>query len=212
MPVIIDDATPAATLGQTRAALALRGFQYLEPAFLTDALNDAKNIFEDLFPFPWLWATATGTTPLLIEDLKVIRYVRIPGQATRLPGIRELDALDVDPDQVSGYPQYWYLSDHQTLNTFPPGSQNVEVKYVKFSPELANDADMPLFPARYNKFWRDLAIIECYKETFNFEKAELLWNDLQQRKIPKLIEYFEVRNRMNPEVQAFSTDQVSIDS
>jgi len=212
MPVILSDSTTPQTLSQARASLQLRGFQYLESAFLTDALNDAKNIFEDLFPFPWLWVTAMGVTPLVIPDLKRIRYVRIPGQSIRLPGIRELDALDVDPDQVSGYPQYWYLSDHQTLNTFPPGDQNIEVKYVRFSPELVNDGDVPLFPAQYNKFWRDLAIIECYKETFNFETAELLWNDLQRRKIPKLIEHFEVRNGMNPEVQVYSPDQVSIDT
>lgn len=199
------------TLAEARAALRLRGFTYIDDAFLTSALNQAKDILEESFGWPWLETGSSGTAPMVLDDVQYITSVVVPASVTVLKGFTKQQMLDLDPQLMSGVAVYWYLKNN-TLYTYPTDASSIlSVEYVRFSPDLVTDGDTPLFPSRLNKLWQDLAIVECYKETFNFQTATALWNDLQARAIPRAIQAYAVRNRQNPMVMNQSDLLVSID-
>ena len=59
-------------LSAARTELAARGFDDLAAARLTLFLNQARNDFEDAYPFPWLETVfATGPAPLNGEGVSL---------------------------------------------------------------------------------------------------------------------------------------------
>lgn len=153
-------------LGAARADLMARGYQRFATARLNAFLNTAKNRFEDYpYDWPWLKATASGTTPLTIADLRRVRSVVDPTNHRPLDPVDPEDVVDFEDTDLTlvGPAFQWYLTSDTILATYPVGSASVNVRYIKFSPELTIDADTPLIPVRYHQTWVDLAEVDVLR-------------------------------------------------
>jgi len=199
------------TLGEAQTELAGRGFDYLSSSRMTIMLNNAKNALEDEFDWPWLETTVTGTAPLTIPDLRHVLYVQDTTLDRELVGLNATQ-LAVDGSDLSqtGAPTHWWLDGASTLNVWPvTTSDQLQVRYVKYSPELSAASDTPLIPARYHAVWMDYAVLEAYKDSDNFESASDLLALVRQYRLPQMISVYAVRNRQNSNYQTvrlFSED------
>lgn len=185
------------TAAQTE--LKARGGDYLSSTRLTTFLNDAKNEFEDFYPWPWLETTTTGTAPLTISDLKAILYVVDTTQRQELTGVNaQFIVEDLDETiTTTGSPDVWWLDGTTTLKVYPASTtSSLSVRYVKFSPELSAGADTPLIPVRNHNLWIDLAYIRVLKDTDDARAAQALQLDVNA-KLAKLVETYGARNRQN---------------
>jgi len=188
-------------LQEARGELAGRGFDYLSASRMTIMLNNAKNAFEDAWPFPWLERTVTAAPPLLIADLKYVRMVKHVPTNDELWGLDFRQVAQDDTDlTVRGLPGYWWLEDGPDvgaiLHVWPVATDQISVWYTGESPELVNQIDAPQIPARYHPIWIDYAVVQAYKDSDNFTGAQALQSDINGRML-QLIERFETRNRQN---------------
>lgn len=184
-------------LGDARTELAARGFDYLSANRMTLMLNNAKNAFEDSWPFPWLWETLIGPAPLTVADLKYVFMVKHVASDCELLGLsfRQIAQEGTDID-LRGVPEYWWLEGPNIVHTWPVNTDPIEVFYIRESPELVNVIDEPLIPARYHPVWLDLAVVQAYKDSDNFAAAGQLSADVNGR-LGQLIERYETTNRQN---------------
>lgn len=182
-------------LSDAQGAVLARGFDYLASDRLTLMLNTAKDEFEDLYEWPWLWTPLAGTTPLTIANFKLMLTVNSGG----------LELLGLDPRQVAqdgtdlgqaGTPAYWWLEGANVLHVWPGDGSPVAGAYLADSPPLANPTDTPLIPARYHGLWVDYAVCEAYKDSDNFVAAQALRADIGLRMLD-VIGRYEVRNRQH---------------
>lgn len=187
------------TLDDARTALQERGFDELSDTRLDEILNLAKNQFEDVFPFPWLEDTATGTAPLTIDDLKAVLYVVDTSNRVELMGVPAQQVVsDLDPIvATTGQPVVWWQNGANVLEVYPAStSVQLSVRYVKESPELSLDADTPLIPARYHATWVDLAAVRAYLDGDNPEAAAQLRAVVAQD-LQAIVSRFATVNRQN---------------
>jgi hypothetical protein len=188
------------TLSEARQELAARGFDYVSGGRMTIMLNNARNAFEDAWPFPWLWKEITGPPPLTIADLKLVMMVKNAATHEELLGLDVRQAAQDGTDlNEGGLPAYWYVEGPDPdaiLRTWPVGTAPLDVLYIAESPELANDLDEPLIPKRYQPVWLDLAVIQAYKDSDNFSAAQALSADVNGRLL-QIIERYETRNRQH---------------
>lgn len=189
----------AVNLGEAQQEFYARGVDYIDDVDrLTLWLNQAKNIFEDTFPFPWLMQFVTGLSPLTISDLKDILYVFDANTNNELIGV-PVQQLVVNGDTTgSGLPTNWWL-DGNVLTTWPTAT-TVSARYVKESPELVQPSDTPLIPARYHNTWIDLAMIRAYVDRDNFVAAQGL-QQLVNTDLTLIVQRYATRNMQNPAYQ-----------
>lgn len=192
--------TGALTLATAQTELAARGFDYLPLSRMTIMLNDAKNLLEDTWEYPWLLATVTGPAPLTITNLKYVLSVKtaLGGELMGID-IRQLAQGNTDLAQA-GEPAYWYLdadvNADSTLKTWPVSGIDLTVAFVVQSPELSAPGDFPMIPARYHSLWLDFAVVQAYQDSDNFIGAQSLQADCNAR-VHALIERYETRNRQH---------------
>lgn len=146
-------------LGQARAELEARGYSRFTDARLNTWLNQARVRFEDYpFNWPWLKATTSGAAPLTVSDLR--RVLSVANSTTRQALIQvDADGLVefVDTDLArAGSAVGWYLASSTSVASYPVTAA-LSVRYIKFSPALASDSDIPLIPSDYHADWVDLA-------------------------------------------------------
>lgn len=182
-------------LDEGRSAVMARGFDYLAAPQLTLMLNTAKDEFEDMWEWPWLWLPFSGPTPLVIANLKLVMTVQSGG--TELLG---LDVRQVAQDgtdlTLAGAPQYWWIEAADTLHAWPGDGATVSGICLQDSPPLVNPTDTPLIPARYHNLWIDLAVCEAYKDSDNYAASQSLRADVIVR-MQDVIARYEVRNRQH---------------
>lgn len=184
--------------GEACAAVMQRGFDYLSNPQLMLMLNTAKDVFEDMYEWPWLLVSYSGRTPLvLIPPLKFVQSVFLTGTNVELLGLdaRQIHEGVTDPAQ-SGTPEYWYLFGENTLLVWPGLGADVGVWYTMDSPPLVNPGDTPLIPARYHHLWIDLAVVEAYKDSDNYAAAGALRQDVGAS-MQDVIGRYETRNRQH---------------
>lgn len=182
--------------------LKARGGSFLSDARCTIFLNDAKNDFEDYYDWPWLEATATGTAPVTLTDLKNILYVTDYTRGTELQGVTARDIIaQAGPNiDLTGVPNYWWLNGAYILEVFPKNTTDtLKIRYTSFTAELSG-TDTPAIPPRHHNIWIDLAMVRVYKDSDNLAAAERLEVTAYQR-LAKLVEVFEYRNHQNALVQ-----------
>lgn len=194
-------------LTTARVRLAGRGFDYLTTDQIDEALNTAKNSIEDAYPWPWLDATATGTAPLTITDLKQILYVVDATTDRRLFGmdVRSIAEQNASLDQ-QGDPMFWWIDGLTTLRSWPISSHTLNVRYRKFSPDLAiGGTETPLIPVRYHPVWIDMAVVEALKVTHNLVAAQTMLLDVNRR-LEQMVAHFADRNLQNPDFMDYTFD------
>lgn len=190
-------------LGEARTELAGRGFDYLEASRVNTFLNDAKNTFEDAYPFPWLETSTSGASPLTIADLKQVLYVVDSTNNQELVGVAASQVVaELDPSitTTTGAPDVWWLDGEETIRTYPTTAVTLSVRYVKESPELSADSDTPLIPARYHQTWVDIAVIRAYMDSDNFVAA-LGLKQIVDVTLSQIITRYASRNAQNPGYQ-----------
>lgn len=164
-------------LSTARTELRNRGFTDLTNSRLNTFLNAGKNTFEDLYAWPWLETTQTGTSPMTISDLKSVLMVSDTTQRNILLGMDRQQVLRIDPTlaETRSPACYWYLTGESTLKIWPATSASLSVLYIKFSAELSLDSDTPLIPSRYHDVWIDFAAVEAYRDNDEFDAASALY-------------------------------------
>jgi len=189
-------------LAEAQAEFAARGFDYLSPGRMTSMLNDAKNDFEDAWRFPWLEASVIAPAPLSLSDLKLVRYVQDVDRDLELYGVDvALIAQNGSPLDLPGAPTHWWLQGPDPagvvrMNVWPVAAPNLQVRYVRESPELALGTDTPLIPARYHGTWLDLAVVQGYIDSDNFNAAAAL-RQIANQSLLSIIERYETVNRQH---------------
>jgi len=190
------------TLSEARAELAGRGFDYLSAARMNFMLNNARNAFEDAWPFPWLPQKAVvGPPPLTITDLKYVRSVKHGDDELYALDFRIVaqDGTDID---ATGVPVYWWLEGPNIIHTWPVDGSDITVYCTAESPELIADDQSPLIPTRYQPIWLDLAVVQAYKDSDNFTGAQALMADIGTR-LMQVIERYETTNRQHAALIAY---------
>ena len=101
---------------------------------MTIMLNNAKNAFEDAWPFPWLEQTITGPAPLSIPDLKYVRMVKHVASNCELLGLDYRQVAQDGTDlSLPGFPQYWWVEGPDPvsiLHTWPVNTDSVSAAYT----------------------------------------------------------------------------------
>lgn len=176
-------------------------------------LNNAKDELEDFFDWPWLETTTTGTAPLTVTNLKRILYVTDTTNDTELPGVQ---AADINANIAdTGTPCVWWLdgstvSGNDTtviVNVYPVSAVSLSIRHTRYSANLVADSESPLIPVRYHRTWVDLAAVEAYKDSDNFEAAAALRADVDRR-LGQMIETLGARNKQNSDYQVVSSESI----
>lgn len=198
-------------LSDAQTELAARGFDAVSPARMVTILNQAKNQFEDIYPFPWLESTASGLAPKTIADLKDVLYVVDTTNQRELVGTTAQFVVgDLDPTiGNAGAPVVWWLDGANIVTTYPLStSAQLLVRYVKESPELAAPTDTPLIPVRYHNTWIDLAVIRGYLDRDDLGAAGQLRQVVSQD-LAAVVSRYATMNRQNgayQQIRGYSED------
>jgi hypothetical protein len=197
-------------LAEATQAVMDRGFDYLSAPRVYLMLNTAKDNFEDVWRWPWLEVVTAGPTPLTLADLKLVLMVKNALTADELLGLTMSQVMqDFTNVAAAGAPQYWWLEGDAVLHAWPGDGADVQVHYVADSPPLVAPADTPRIPARYHHLWVDLAVCEAYKDSDNFQAAQMLRADVYAV-MQDVIGRYETRNRQHSPfmtVRAHSEDE-----
>lgn len=164
--------------------LSDRGFSYLSTARLKQIINDAVQELDEMFPWPYREASATGTAPLAVSDLGTIEQVT-----------NETDDYVIEPRtfqwlsqmfgdlSISGDPTYYYVawpSGTPEVATYPSNSDTIGVQYWKVTPSLSADADTPLAPSRYHQTYLKIAQRMAESERGNLNVAAGLQQEIDR--------------------------------
>ena len=187
-------------LAAARTELEERGFDSLSPARATMYLNYGMTALERVYPWPWLRATTTGTSPLTISDLQSVRSVRT-STGCALWGVDEQWLAESGYDfAATGTAQLWWLEGETTLRTWPvDASTSLSVVYTKFSTALSADGDSPLFNSRWDINWIDLSVVEAYRDSDDHDQADRLLAAVSGR-LQTMIGTYGQRNDQNPDL------------
>jgi hypothetical protein len=162
-------------LEEARIAVEQRGFDYLSAPRIYVMLNAAKDTFEDVYDWPWLHGLTTGATPLTIADLKLVMMVKTPRQR-RAAGPRRASGSEDDHQLGAGRHAAVLVDrgDHEAARLARRRRRRARLLHRATAPRSWLPADTPLIPARYHHLWIDLAVVEAYKDSDNFQAAQLL--------------------------------------
>ncbi len=112
--------------------------------------------------WPFLLATATGSAPLAVADLRAIRTVKTAGVTRPLDPIDEDELADGYDLTTTGTPTWFYV-DNLTVRTYPVGG-TLTVRYWKVPAVLAADGDTALIPDRFCDAIVDRAVMAAARE------------------------------------------------
>lgn len=155
--------------------LKARGFDYLSTSRCTNYLNDAMSLDicegED---WPFLHATAEGTAPLTVSDLRSVESVTNATQGSKLSPIdpRELtDSYDTSLT-TAGSPTFYYLDSEGVISVYPVNSTDtISVRYWK-APEALSGTASPVIPSRWHSLIVDFAVARAYADSDDYELAQ----------------------------------------
>jgi hypothetical protein len=172
--------------------------QYLNDAYLLDICED-----EDWF---FLEASATGTAPLEIPDLRTIEYVIDTTQETRLEPLRRARIADSNTNLAeAGPPLYYYVTEGTTVNTFPTSSTDeLLVRYWKVPDELTGSVT-PILPTRWHSLIVDGARARAYTNADDWELRTAAQNDFEA-KLERMRESLDSQQHDAPDDYVVVTD------
>lgn len=161
-------------LAELRAEVKSRGFDYLPDARINRFINTAYTLDiceEDDWPF--LDATATGTAPLTIADLRTVESVVDTTNQAKLKPLSIKHITDITANvEESGTPENFYIDGGDTIKVFPTNSNaTLEVRYIKAPSELVQEEDEPIFPERFHYLVVEGAIRRAYEDDDEWQAA-----------------------------------------
>lgn len=141
-------------LGEFRSAVNRRTSIAVDPAALTDIVNEAVQQVGEERDWPWqdgldtITTTSSASYPMPADWARV-RTVTVAGQPTRRINVADGDAYGYSTDRSTQY-TYAVESGALVLYPTPPVGTTVLHRYVREETVMNSDADAPLIPARFD--------------------------------------------------------------
>jgi hypothetical protein len=159
-------------LSTLRQEVKDRGFNYVSDSRIDRWVNLAVNEILEQADWPFLVTTAIGTAPVTITDLRTVESVEDTTNGRKLVprDRRELSDQYIDLTEA-GTPEYYFLSDHDTIDTYPRGGV-LRVRYWATQTDLAAGTDTPSIPARYHYAIVDYAVARGYADNDEPDRAQ----------------------------------------
>lgn len=152
------------------AEVYARGFDYLNDGGTNSDrvkrwINDAYQEICDLENWPFLRATAEGTSPLTIVDLRSVDCVGVGlGGSTELPLVAHREARQAGAYATTGTPWGWLLDVQGRVQSVPESSETLTVDYYRVPSPLISGSDYPVIPARYHYIIVDFAVARALQD------------------------------------------------
>ena len=148
-----------------RDEVKARGFDYLSSTRLDYFINRAYNSIAGRANWPFLQATASGTSPLTISDLRQVLSVK-GNTVGMIRGEDARNVLERDPNlEVVGTPERWTLPGENTVTLWPASaSETITVRYLKVPASLSASTDTPIIPARFHYALVDGAVLFALRD------------------------------------------------
>lgn len=179
--------TPTTGVGLTFAQLLTefyaRGFDYLEDGGAGEVrakrwINQSYMEILEMDDWPFLQTSVQSQTPLIISDLGTIESVTNVTASRNIGFVDRRTLVEQYPDlSATGSPDYAYITQGTTLNTYPVGSDTILVRYLRLAGELADTDDQPEIPSRYQYAIIDYACARAYMDSDNPEMAAIVRRD-----------------------------------
>lgn len=179
--------TPTTGVGLTFAQLLTefyaRGFDYLNDGGAGEVrakrwINQSYMEILEMDDWPFLQTSVQSLTPLIISDLGTIESVTNVTASRNIGFIDRRTLVEQYPDlSATGSPDYAYITQGSTLNTYPVGSDTILVRYLRLAGELADTDDQPEIPSRYQYAIIDYACARAYMDSDNPEMAQIARRD-----------------------------------
>lgn len=179
--------TPTTGVGLTFAQLLTefyaRGFDYLNDGGAGEVrakrwINQSYMEILEMDDWPFLQTSVQSQTPLIISDLGTIESVTNVTASRNVGFIDRRTLVEQYPDlSATGTPDYAYITQGTTLNTYPVGSDTILVRYLRLAGELADTDDQPEIPSRYQYAIIDYACARAYMDSDNPEMAQIARRD-----------------------------------
>lgn len=154
---------------------AARGFDYLSTSRRLIYINDAYLIDVcETENWPFLRASAEGTAPLTISDLRSVEAVVDSTQATKLRPLDQREITDSYDTNLTttGSPTLYYQTGETTLGVYPSNtSDTLLVTYWK-APAALSGSETPILPARFHSLIVDYAVARAYEDSDDYELAQ----------------------------------------
>jgi hypothetical protein len=172
-------------LGTLRTEFLARGFDFEAQGGNTRPNYFLNRAYQDICgqeDWPFLEATASGTTPLSIPDLRTIESVIDTTQLVKLTPLDRRFITDTSTNlSTVGAPCFYYTTATTTVNVYPTSTtDSISVRYYKVPSDLSADGDTPLVPARFHiSAIVDLACVYAYQDSDNFDAANVLYQQVQ---------------------------------
>lgn len=147
-----------------------RGFDYLNDggpdlARAKRWLNRAKHKVDSLEDWPYMNVTASGTSPLVIADLRTVETVY---DSTNRQTLGFADRRDLRRDwgdmTVTGAPSWYFITQGTTINMFPVQAVSLSVDYWKYSADMVNPTDQPDMPDRFRLVIVEYAVADALRD------------------------------------------------
>jgi hypothetical protein len=176
--------TPSTGVGLTFAQLLTefyaRGFDYLDDGGAGETrakrwINQSYMEILEMDDWPFLQTSISSQAPVIISDLGTIESVTNTTADRNVGFIDRRTLVESYPDlSATGSPDYAYLTQGTTLNTYPVGSDTLLVRYLRLAGELSDDDDQPEIPSRYQYAIIDYACARAYMDSDNPEMAQIV--------------------------------------
>lgn len=157
--------------------LYARGFDYLNDggAGVTRAkrwINDAAHQIDDLEPWLYLQASATGPAPLTIADLGRIESVVDVANLNVLTYVDRRDVTDYVADlTTTGSPSMYFVTGGTVVTTYPLSTRTLTVRYSKVAADMSATTDTPAMPDRFRMAIVEYAVAQAYRDVSNWDGA-----------------------------------------
>lgn len=165
---------PAYTLAQAVTEMEGRGFGGLLEARLERMLRAEYEAICEMQPWPFLLASASGSSPLEIADLRTIESVVDTTNERKLLPEDYRNLSDRWPAMdATGAPAYYWLEwddGAPVVKTYPLDVVTLSVRYYRTPPTWASGEE-PLVPAQYQEVILDRATARALRDTSQYEAA-----------------------------------------
>jgi hypothetical protein len=159
----------------------------------------------EIYPWPFLEKTATGSAPVEIPDARAVLSVNAE-DATGLVYLDRRTLIDKVSDlDLPGSPAWYYLEgyDPLTVNAYPAGPVTLDVRYLFVPPVLVNPQDRPIFPERFQELIVDGAVLKGYRDLDNWEAYQGMRGE-HDRELQEMAASLMVLNHSEPTSMVYS--------
>lgn len=179
--------TPSTGVGMTFRQLLTefyaRGFDYLDDGGAGEVrakrwINQSYQEICGMDDWPYLQTQVSAPAPLVIQDLATIESLTDSTVARNIGFIDRRTLVERYPDlSTTGSPNYAYVTNGNTINTYPISTDTLTVRYQRVVGDLYEDTDQPEIPAKYQYAIIDLACGRAYMDSDNPEMAQIVRRD-----------------------------------